>query len=166
VKRSFLAWAAFLLVPASGAAIAEPARTPSRGEVPSAVEAELSTREILCRLDDLGSLIIPEGALASAELTGEGGSEFIVTLCRLACSKKMPEVASACDQTLIFISTVKGYEPLKMPGEILDIRRTQGQRPKILSSSFSDHAACPVADGVCNPIYEIRGGELVQVGIE
>ena len=166
MKWSFLAPAAFLLVPASGAAIAEPARTLSRSEVPAAVEAELSTREILCRLDDLGSLIIPEGALAGAELTGEGGSEFIVTLCRLACSKKMPEVASACDQSLIFIATVKGYEPLKMPGEILDIRRTTGQPPKILSSSFSDHAACPVADGVCNPIYEIRGGELVQVGIE
>ena len=165
MKRSFLACAAILLVPASGA-VAEPARTLSRGEVPAAVEAELSTREILCRLDELGSLIIPEGALAIAELTGEGGSEYIVTLCRLACSKKMPQVASACDQSLIFISTVKGYEPLKLPGEILDIRRTPGQRPRILSSSVSDHAACPVADGVCNPIYEIRGGELVQVGIE
>jgi hypothetical protein len=61
---------------------------------------------------------------------------------------------------------VKGYEPLKLPGEILDIRRTPGQRPKILSSSVSDHAACPVADGVCNRLYEIMGGELVQVGIE
>jgi hypothetical protein len=53
-----------------------------------------------------------------------------------------------------------------MPGEILDIRRTVGQPAKILSSSFSDHAACPVTDGVCNPLYEIRGGELVQVGME
>src|SRR3954471_10538489 len=108
-------------MPVSGAAIAEPARTVSRSEVPSAVEAELSTREILCRLEDLGDLIIPAGALASAELTGGGGREFIVTLCRLACSKKMPQVATACDQSLIFISTAKGYEPLKMPGEILDI---------------------------------------------
>ena len=165
MKRSFLACAALLLVAASGA-VAEPARTLSRSEVPAAVEAELSTRAFLCRLDELGSLIIPEGALAIAELTGEGGSEYIVTLCRLACSKKMPQVASACDQSLIFISTVKGYEPLKLPGEILDIRRTPGQRPKILSSSFSDLAACPVADGVCNPLYEIIGGELVQVGIE
>jgi len=165
VKRRLIAWSAILLVTANGA-IAEPARTLSRSEVPAAVEAELSTRDILCGLDNLGRLIIPQGALARAELTGEGGSEFIVTLCRLACSKKMPQVASACDQSLIFVSTAKGYEPLKMPGEILDIRRTPGQRPKILSSSFSDHAACPVADGVCNPLYEIRGGELVQVGIE
>ena len=166
MKHSFSAWVAIFLVPASGAAIAEPARILSRSEVPAAVEAELSTRDILCRLDDLGGLVIPEGALGSAELTGEGRSEFIVTLCRLACSKKMPQVASACDQSLIFISTAKGYEPVKMPGEILDIRRTPGQRPKILSSSVSDHVACPVADGVCNPLYEIRGGELVQVGIE
>jgi hypothetical protein len=165
VKRRFAAWGAILLVSASGA-VAEPARILSRSEVPAAVEAELSTRDILCRLDDLGRLVIPEGALAIAELTGEGGSEYIVTLCRLACSKKMPKVASACDQSLIFISTAKGYEPLKLPGEILDIRRTPGQRPKILSSSVSDHVACPVADGVCNPLYEIRGGELVQAGIE
>jgi len=157
----------FLCIVLGGeAAIGEPARTVSRAEVPSAVEAELSTREILCRLEELGHLIIPEGALASAELTGEGGREFIVTLCRLACSKKMPEVAVACDQSLIFVSTNQGYEPLKMPGEILDIRPQPGRPPKILSSSFSDHAACPVADGVCNPLYEIRGGELVQVGIE
>ena len=53
-----------------------------------------------------------------------------------------------------------------MPGEILDIRQTPGQPPKILSSSVSDQAACPVADEVCNPLYEIRGGELVQVEIE
>jgi hypothetical protein len=156
----------FCIVPASGAAIGEPARAVSRAEVPSAVEAELSTREILCRLEDLGRLIIPEGALASAELTGEGAREFIVTLCKLACAKKVPQVAAACDQSLIFVSTSQGYEPLKMPGEILDIRPQPGQPAKILSSSFSDHAACPVADGVCNPLYEIRGGELVQVGIE
>jgi hypothetical protein len=165
VKRRFAAWGAILLVPASGA-VAEPARILSRSEVPAAVEAELSTRDILCRLDDLGRLVIPEGALAIAELTGEGGSEYIVTLCRLACSKKMPKVASACDQSLIFISTAKGYEPLKLPGEILDIRQAPGQRPKILSSFVSDHVACPVADGVCNTLYEIRGGELVQAGIE
>jgi hypothetical protein len=145
---------------------AEPARTVSRRDVPSAVEAELSTREILCRLENLGELLIPEGVLASAELTGEGGAEFIVTLCRLACAKKMPEVAAACDQSLIFVSTGQRYEPVKMPGEILDIRHMPGQPAKILSSSTSDHAACPVADGVCNPLYEIRGGDLVQVGIE
>ena len=81
-----------LLVPVNGAAIAEPARILSRSEVPAAVEAELSTREILCRLEDLGGLVIPQGALGSAELAGEGGREFIVTLCRLACSKKMPQV--------------------------------------------------------------------------
>ena len=166
MTHSYIVWAAIFFVLGSRAAIAEPARTVTRSEVPSAVEAELSTREVMCRLENLGRLIIPEGALTSAELTGEGGSEFIVTLCRLACSKKMPAVAVACDQSLIFISTAKGYEPLKMPGEILDIRRTPGQPAKILSSSFSDHAACPVADGVCNPLYEIRGGELVQVGIE
>ena len=35
-----------------------------------------------------------------------------------------------------------------MPGRDLDIRRTPGQRPKkYLSSSVSDHVACPVADG-------------------
>src|SRR5215216_4989706 len=62
VKRSFLACAALLLVAASGA-VAEPARTLSRSEVPAAVEAELSTRDILCGLDDLGRLVIPEGAL-------------------------------------------------------------------------------------------------------
>ncbi|MGH6874605.1 MAG: hypothetical protein ACREDW_06280 [Aestuariivirgaceae bacterium] len=162
----FFMVAIFCIMPASGATNAGPALKVSRAEVPSAVEAELSTREILCRLENLGDLVIPEGALASAELTGEGEREFIVTLCRLACSKNVPKVTAACDQSLIFISTAQGHEPVKMPGEVLDIRLRPGQPAKILSSSLSDHAACPVADGVCNPLYEIRGGELVQAGIE
>jgi hypothetical protein len=166
VRRLFASIGMIFCCALATGASAEPARTVSRGEVPSAVEAELSTREILCRLENLGDLLIPEGSLSSAELTGEGAREFIVTLCRLACSKKVPEVAAACDQSLIFISTAQGYEPLKMPGEILDIRPTPGQPAKILSSSLSDHAACPVADGVCNPLYQIRRGELVKVGIE
>lgn len=166
MRRTSFFGAIFCILLFSGGAVAEPARTVSRRDVPSAVEAELSTREILCRLENLGHLVIPEGALSSAELTGEGAREFIVTLCRLACAQKLPNVAAACDQSLIFISTRHGYEPLKMPGEILDIRPRPGQPAKILSSSLSDHAACPVADGVCNPLYEIRGGELVQVGIE
>jgi hypothetical protein len=156
----------WLVLAGGGAAIAAPAGTVKRSDVPSAVEAELSTREILCRLDGLGELLIPEGALSRAELTGEGEREFIVTLCRLSCSKKIPNVAAACDQSLIFVATARGYEPVKMPGEILDIRHSPGGPAKILSSSIAARAACPVADGVCNSLYEIRGGELVQVGIE
>jgi hypothetical protein len=155
-----------LAVGAEDGARAEPARVVSRGEIPPAVEAELATREFLCRLDNLGDLLIPEGALTRAELTGEGGLEYIVTLCKLGCAKKTPGATAACDQTLIFVSTKNGYEPLKMPGEILDIRPSADGPAKILSSPTGDNAACPVADLVCNPLYEIRGGTLVNVGIE
>jgi hypothetical protein len=54
-----------------------------------------------------------------------------------------------------------------MPGEVLDIRLGHGAATKLLSSSTTtDQTACPVADGVCNTIYEIRDGELVEAGIE
>jgi hypothetical protein len=145
---------------------AEPAAHALRAEVPAAVEAELATREVLCKLDDLGPLLIPAGALTRAELNADGSDEFILALCRLACAGSIPEVATACDQSLIFVSGAKGYQSLKMPGELLDIRRAPGAPARLLSSSISDHVACPVADGVCNSLYEIRNGELVQAGIE
>jgi hypothetical protein len=156
----------YLAVAAGEGALGEPARAVSRSEIPPAVEAELATREFLCRLDNLGDLLIPEGALARAELTGEGGLEYIVTLCKLACAKKALGAKAACDQTLIFVSTGKGYEPIKMPGEILDIRPSAAGPAKILGSPTGYNAACPVADLVCNPLYEIRGGTLVNAGIE
>jgi hypothetical protein len=147
-------------------AAAEPAAPALRAEVPAAVEAEIATREVLCKLDDLGALLIPKGALTRADLNADGSDEFILALCRLACAGNIPQISTACDQSLIFVSGAKGYQSLKMPGELLDIRRAPGAPARLLSSSISDHAACPVADGVCNPLYEIRNGELVQAGIE
>jgi hypothetical protein len=101
-----------------------------------------------------------------ALLNADGSDEFILALCRLACAGSLPEVSTACDQSLIFVSGAKGYQSLKMPGELLDIRRAPGAPTRLLSSSISDRVACPVADGVCNSLYEIRNGELVQAGIE
>ena len=70
----------------------------------------------------------PRARSRARNLPGKARREFIVTLCRLACSKKMPQVATACDQSLIFISTAKGYEPLKMPGEISTSAERRGSR--------------------------------------
>jgi hypothetical protein len=159
-----LCGAALLLM--GSLAKAEPATPAMRKEVPAAVEAELATREVLCELDSLGELVIPEGALTKADLNGDGAVEFIVTLCRLACAGSLPKVSTACDQSVIFISAGTGYQPAKMPGEILDIRQKPGRPAKILSSFISNRTTCPVADGVCNALYEVRQGELVQVGIE
>jgi hypothetical protein len=145
---------------------AEPAIHVQRAEVPAAVEAEIATREVLCKLDELGALHIPQRALTRADLNTDGRDDFILALCRLACTGKIPEVSTACDQSVIFMSSAQGYQPIKMPGELLDIRRTPGMPVRLLSSTISDKAACPVADGVCNSLYEIRNGELVQAGIE
>jgi hypothetical protein len=120
----------------------------------------------MCRLDNFGGLVIPQGALTKAELNGDGAAEFIVALCRLTCDGDPPKVSRACDQSVIFVSHAGAYEPVKMPGELLDIRQVPGSPPKLVSSSQSNIGACPVEDGVCNPIFEISNGELVQVGIE
>ena len=121
---------------------------------------------MLCRLDNLGELVIPADALGRSDLNDDGRDEFILALCRLACSGSTPKIATACDQSLIFVSHSKGYDTLRMSGEILDIRRAPGLPTKLLSSAFSGGAACPVADGVCNALYEIRNGELIGAGIE
>lgn len=159
-----LCGAALLLM--SGLAKAEPAAPARRDEVPAAVEAELATREVLCELDNLGEFVIPENALTKADLNGDGAMEFIVTICRLACAGGLPKIATACDQSVIFISAGASYLPAKMPGEILDIRQNPRGPAKILSSFNGDRTTCPVGDGVCNALYEVRHGELVQVGIE
>ena len=159
-----LCGAALLLM--SGLAKAEPAAPARRDEVPAAVEAELATREVLCELDNLGELVVPQDALTKADLNDDGAVEFIVTLCRLACAGSLPKVTTACDQSVIFISAGTSYQPARMPGEILDIRQNPGRPAKILSSFISNRTTCPVADGVCNTLYEIRHGELVQIGIE
>jgi hypothetical protein len=145
---------------------AEPASIVVRDEVPPAVEAELATRNMMCELENLGELLIPRGALTKADLNRDGVDDYILALCRLACAGNLPEVSAACDQSVIFIAAGTSYQPIKMPGEILDIRYSSGGPAKILSSFNSNPSACPVADGVCNALYEIRQGELVQVGIE
>lgn len=164
--RSGIVRFGFALLSLTGTAKAEPATPATRNEAPAAVEAELATREVLCRLDNLGALIIPKGSLTKIDLNGDGHDEFILALCRLACTGNVPKISTACDQSLIFLSTETSYHSIKMPGEVLDIRRAAGAPTKLLSSSYSNHAACPVADGVCNALYEIRNGELVQAGIE
>jgi hypothetical protein len=164
MSHLMLCGAALLLM--SSLANAEPAAPAMRDEVPAAVEAELATREVLCELDNLGEFVIPPNALTKADLNGDGAVEFIVTLCRLACAGSLPKVATACDHSVIFISAGASYIPAKMPGEILDIRQNPSGPAKILSSFNSNLTTCPVADGVCNALYEVRHGELVQVGIE
>ena len=145
---------------------AEPARPALRIEVPALVEAELATREALCRLDGLGPILLPEGTIARSELNQDGRDDYIVALCRLGCAREAAKTTRSCDQSLIFLSSATGYQPIRMPGELLDIRRVSGKPVKLLSSAVSDHEACPVEDGVCNLLYEIRNGELVQAGIE
>ena len=124
------------------------------------------TRETLCKLDGLGGLQLPEGALARSDLNEDDHDDFILALCRLSCAGAAVTVARSCDQTLIFLSNPSGYQSLKMPGELLDIRHIAGGSVKLLSSAVTNQEACPVEDGVCNPLYEIRDGELIQAGIE
>jgi len=163
---SHLVHCALALLLTGSLAKAGPAMPVERDEVPPAVEAELATREVLCELDNLGELVVPQDALTKADLNDDGAVEFIVTLCRLACAGSLPKVSTACDQSVIFISAGTSYQPARMPGEILDIRQNPGRPAKILSSFISNRTTCPVADGVCNTLYEIRHGELVQIGIE
>jgi len=151
----------------TGPVRAESASPATREEAPAAVEAELATRQGLCTFDGLGELVVPERALMRAELNGDRSDDFILALCRLACAGNLPKVSTACDQSLIFLSDGASHYSIRMPGEVLDIRRGQGAATKLLSSSSTtDQTACPVADGVCNTIYEIRDGELVEAGIE
>lgn len=151
---------------AAGASHAEPAQSVLRKDVPATVEAELATRESLCRLAERGDLVIPDGALTRSELNDHRGDEFILAVCRLSCAKDPPGPSRACDQSLIFLSAEKGYEPIVMPGEVLDIRRAPGKPMKLLSSAQDEKTACPVEDGVCNILYELQGGELIASGIE
>jgi hypothetical protein len=164
VNRGLCFLLGYLVVAA--AAHAEPARSVLRKDVPAPVEAELATRESLCRLADRGGLVISEGALARSELNDHPGDDFILALCRLTCAEDAPQPSRACDQSLIFLSGARGYEPIVMPGEVLDIRRVPGKPMKLLSSVQDDKTACPVEDGVCNILYELQGGELVASGIE
>lgn len=157
--------ASVLLVLANGAQ-AEPARPALRAEMPAAVEAELLTRENLCRLDGFGDIVLGEGALARSDLNQDGRDDFIVALCRLSCADAPAAVAHSCDQSLIFLSSPDGYQTVKMPGELLDIRHPPSGPVKILSSSTVRQGACPAEDGVCNPLYEVKGGELVEAGFE
>jgi hypothetical protein len=157
--------ASIFLALASGAQ-AEPARPALRVEMPVAVEAELMTRESLCRLDGLGGIILGEGALARSDLNQDGRDDYIVTLCRLRCAGAAATAAHGCDQSLIFLSTAAGYQPVRMPGELLDIRHPFGGPLKLLSSAAIRQGACPAEDGVCNPLYEVRGGELIEAGFE
>jgi hypothetical protein len=157
---------AFGCLLAAGAAHAEPAQSVLRKDVPAPVEAELATRESLCRLADRGGLVIPDKALTSSELNDHRGDDFILALCRLTCAEDAPQPSRACDQSLIFLSGAKGHEPIVMPGEVLDIRRAPGKPMKLLSSASDEKTACPVADGVCNILYELQGGELIASGIE
>jgi hypothetical protein len=145
---------------------AEPARPALRAEAPAALEAELRTRETLCRLDDLGGLVLPEGALARSDLNQDGRDDFILALCHLSCAGTASTAARSCDQTLIFLSSPTGYQPVKMPGELLHIRHAARGPVKLLSSATIRQEACPAEDGVCNPLYEIQDGELVQSGFE
>jgi hypothetical protein len=145
---------------------AEPGRPARRSEVPAVVEAELATREALCGLDGRGSMLLPQGAIVRSELNEDGRDDYILALCRLGCAGNATTFMRACDQSLIFLSSDSGYQPVRMPGELLDIRRISGKPIRLLSSAVSDNKACPVEDGVCNLLYEIRNGELVQSGIE
>ena len=140
-------------------------RAAEGGGVDGPVEAELATREVLCRLDNHGDLAIPDDALGRSDLDGDGRDDFILTLCRLACTQAPPKTAAACDQSLIFLSGSTRYDAVRMPGEVLDIRRIAGQPAKLLSS-FTAAGPCPVADGVCNQLYEIGYGELIEAGVE
>ena len=155
-----------ILLAVPNGAQAEPARPVLRSEVPAAVEAELATRETLCRLDGLGPILLPEGSIARSELNQDGRDDYIVALCRLGCGGEAARITRACDQSLIFLSSDTGYQSTRMPGELLDIRRIPGGPVKLLSSAVDSDAPCPVEDGVCNPLYELRNGELVQAGIE
>jgi hypothetical protein len=134
--------------------------------MPAAVEAELATRENLCRLDGLGGIVLGEGALTSSDLNLDGQDDFILALCRLSCADAARGVARSCDQSLIFLSNRAGYQPVKMPGELLDIRHPPSGPVKLLSSATVRQGACPAEDGVCNPLYEVKGGELVEAGFE
>jgi hypothetical protein len=134
--------------------------------MPAAVEAELMTRETLCRLDGLGGIILGEGALASSDLNQDGHEDFILALCRLSCAGAAATVAHSCDQSLIFLSSPAGYQPVRMPGELLDIRHPPSGPVKLLSSATIRQGACPSEDGVCNPLYEVKGSELVEAGFE
>lgn len=145
---------------------AGPPKYVSRRDVPAAVEAELATRDVLCHMNGEGALNIPEHSLGEADLNGDGKPDFIITLCRIGCEKNMPAPGIYCDQSLLIISTPAGFSPIQMPGELLDIRISPGKPVEFLSSSISDHVVCPVEDGVCNPIYVVRAGQIVQVGME
>jgi len=158
--------AASVLLALANGAQAEPARPAVRAEMPAAVEAELMTRESLCRLDGLGGILLGEGALTRSDLNQDGHNDFIVALCRLSCAGAAATIAHSCDQSLIFLSSPAGYQPVKMPGELLDIRHSPGGPVKVLSSAAIRQGACPAEDGVCNPLYEVGDGELVEAGFE
>jgi hypothetical protein len=144
-----------------------PPRYISRAQAPPAVEAELATRDVVCRMSEEGGLTIPERSLGEADLNGDGRPDYVITLCRIGCAQNMPPPGIYCDQSLVIVSSGgTGYQPIKMPGELLDVRVRPGEPTAFLSSSISDHAVCPVADRVCNPLYVIRGGQIVQVGME
>lgn len=145
-----------------------PPRYISRSEVPLAVEAELATRDAVCRLSGEGTLVVPDQGLGEADLNGDGRLDYVIALCRIGCEKKMPKPGTSCDQSLLIVSSSggNGFQPIKMPGELLDIRVRAGKPIAFLSSSVGDQAVCPVADGVCNPLYVIRGGQIEQVGME
>jgi len=153
-------------LPADAAEGRGPPRYVTRAEVPAAVEAELATREVVCRLGEEGALVIPKDTLGEADLNGDGKPDYVITLCKIGCEKTLPPPGQYCDQSLLFVSSGGAYQPIKMPGELLDIRRDPGQPIRLLSSSISDHVKCPVADRVCNPIYVVRGGQIMQEGME
>ena len=154
--------------PAQAAESIGPPKYISRSEVPAPVEAELATRDVVCRMSDEGGLTIPHRSLGEADLNGDGRPDYVITLCRMGCAQKMPPPGIYCDQSLLIVSSSggNGYQPIQMPGELLDVRVRPGEPTAFLSSSISDHVVCPVADRVCNPLYVIRGGQIVQVGME
>jgi hypothetical protein len=145
-----------------------PPRYVSRAEVPPAVEAELATRDAVCRLGEEGALAIPDKGLGEADLNGDGRLDYVIALCRIGCQKRIPDPGISCGESLLIVSSTggSGFQPIKMPGEILDIRVRPGQPIAFLSSPIGDQTVCPVADGVCNPLYVIHEGQIVQVGME
>ena len=155
-------------LPARAAEGIGPPKYISRSEVPPAVEAELATRDVVCRMSEEGALTIPDKSLGEADLNGDGRPDYIIALCRIGCAENMPPPGIYCDQSLLIVSSSvgNGYQPIQMPGELLDIRVRPGEPTAFLSSSISDHVVCPVADRVCNPLYVVRGGQIVQVGME
>ena len=145
-----------------------PPRYVTRAEVPPSVEAELVTRDAVCRLGGEGALAIPDKGLGEADLNGDGRLDYVIALCRIGCEKRIPDPGISCDQSLLIVSSAggSGFQPIKMPGELLDIRVRPGEPTAFLSSSMGDQVVCPVADGVCNPLYVIQDGQIVQVGME